>query len=334
MPLPRSRGRQGLLFPRGGLPYPAVLRGRRGQPSPSSRRRRQAYLFCLPGMAFLGLFLAYPLFYNVWTSVHDVELGTLLSGGERFTGLANYRAVVSDPAFWHSVRLSLLFTLGSLVFQFAIGFALALLFARPFPLNGLLRSLLLVAWLLPPVVSGTLFRWLLDAESGAYNSLLSAVGLGTLSHDWLTDPSTALAGVIFANVWVGVPFNMLLLLVGLHTIDPELYEAAAIDGAGTWQRFRWITLPLMRPVSVTVLLLGLIYTFKVFDVIFVMTGGGPVDATRVLSLYVYEVFFRFFRFGQGAAAGLLLLVVPLLVGAFYVRRLRREAREEAVGGAA
>jgi multiple sugar transport system permease protein len=281
-------------------------------------------------MAYLALFLAYPLFYNVWTSVHDVQLSVLLGGLERFNGLENYRAVIDDPAFWHSVRLSVVFTLGSLAFQFTLGFALALLFARPFPLNGLLRSLLLVAWLLPQVVSGTLFRWLLDAESGAYNALLEAVGLGALSHGWLTDPSTSLAGVIFANIWIGVPFNMLLLLVGLHTIDPELHEAAAIDGAGAWQRFRRITLPLMRPVSVTVLLLGLVYTFKVFDIIFVMTGGGPVDATRVLSLYVYEVFFTFFRFGRGAAAGLLLLVVPLLAGAFYVRRLRRE---DAAGGA-
>jgi multiple sugar transport system permease protein len=221
------------------------------------------------------------------------------------------------------------FTLGSLLLQFTIGFALALLFARPFPLGGLLRSLLLVAWLLPPVVSGTLFRWMLDAESGAYNALLKPAGL---SHDWLTDPSTSMAGVVFANVWVGVPFNMLLLLVGLHTIDPELHEAAAIDGASAWQRLRHITLPLMRPVSVTVLLLGLVYTFKVFDLVFVMTGGGPVDSTRVLSLYVYEVFFTFFRFGQGAAAGLLLLVVPLLAGAWYVRRLRRE--EAPSGGAA
>ena len=305
------------------------MRPHRSRP-PSSRRRRAGYLFCLPGMTFLALFLAYPLFYNVRTSVHDVRLSQLLGGSWQFNGLDNYRAVLDDPAFWHSVRLSVVFTLGSLVFQFSIGFALALLFARPFPLGGLLRSLLLVAWLLPPVVSGTLFRWLLDAESGAYNALLRGVGLGGLSHDWLTDPSTSLAGVVFANIWVGVPFNMLLLLVGLHTIDPQLYEAAAIDGAGPWQRFRRITLPLMRPVSVTVLLLGLIYTFKVFDTVFVMTGGGPVDSTRVLPLYVYEVFFKFFRFGQGAAAGLLLLVVPLLAGVFYVRRLRRE---ETTGGA-
>jgi multiple sugar transport system permease protein len=263
------------------------------------------------------------LLYTVWTSVHDVGLRQLLGDGAPFNGLANYRATVSDPDFWHAVRLTVVFTLGSLLFQFVIGFALALLFLRPFPLNGLLRSLVLLAWLLPPVVSGTLFRWMLD-EVGVYNALLRGVGLGALTNDWLTDPNTALGGVVFANIWVGVPFNMLLLLVGLHTIDPQLHEAAALDGAGAWQRFRFITLPLMRPVSVTVLLLGLVYTFKVFDVIFVMTGGGPVDATRVLSLYVYEVFFRFFRFGEGAAAGLLLLLVPLLVGVLYVLRLRRE----------
>jgi multiple sugar transport system permease protein len=304
------------------------MRRPRSGPRPTvsldARRRRAGYLFSLPGLVFLALVLAYPLLYNVWTSVHDVRLSELLGGSSPFVGLDNYRTAVADPDFWHAVRLSLVFTAGSLLFQFTIGFALALLFARPFPFNGLLRSLLLVAWLLPPVVSGTLFRWMLDAESGAYNALLQAAGLSGLSHDWLTDPSTSMAGVVFANVWVGVPFNMLLLLVGLHTIDPELHEAAAIDGASAWQRFRHITLPLMRPVSVTVLLLGLVYTFKVFDLVFVMTGGGPVDATSVLSVYVYEVFFKFFRFGEGAAAGLLLLLVPLVAGVAYVRRLRGE----------
>ncbi|WP_149829132.1 carbohydrate ABC transporter permease [Streptomyces tailanensis] len=318
----RSRRKPGPALPHGRTAPPRHARPRT-RPL-TARRRRAGYLFSLPGLLFLALFLAYPLLYNVWTSLHAVRLQELLAGSPRFVGLDNYRTTLDDPGFWHAVRLSVVFTVGSLLFQFVIGFALALLFARPFPLNGLLRSLLLVAWLLPPVVSGTLFRWMLDQDAGAYNALLRAVGLDALAHDWLLDPGTSLAGVIFANVWVGVPFNMLLLLVGLHTIDPELHEAAALDGANTWRRFRWITLPLMRPVSVTVLLLGLVYTFKVFDLIFVMTGGGPVDATSVLSLYVYDIFFRFFRFGEGAAAGLLLLLVPLLVGVVYVRRLRGE----------
>jgi multiple sugar transport system permease protein len=291
----------------------------------AARRQRTGYLLSLPGIAFLALLIVYPLLYNVWTSVHDVNLSGLIGNAPTpFNGLANYRAVVSDPAFWHAVRVSAAFTAGSLLFQFTIGFALAVLFVRRFPLGGLFQSLLLVAWLLPPVVSGTLFRWMLDADSGAYNALLRAVGLGGLSHNWLTDPSAALPGVVFANVWVGVPFNMVLLTAGLQNIDPVLYEAAALDGASAWQRFRLITLPLMRPVSAAVLLLGLIYTFKVFDIVFVMTAGGPVDSTTVLPLYVYQVFFERFRFGQGSAAGLLLLIVPLIGAVLYVRRLRRE----------
>jgi multiple sugar transport system permease protein len=276
-------------------------------------------------MAFLALLVVYPLGYNLWTSVHDVGLAGLIGNGPTpFDGAVYYRAVVSDSAFWHALRVSAAFTAGSLVFQFAIGFALALLFVRPFPLNGLFQSLILVAWVLPPVVSGTLFRWMLDADSGAYNALLRGAGLGALSHNWLTDPSTSLLGVVFANVWVGVPFNMVLLMAGLQGIDPVLYEAAAVDGASAWQRFRRITLPLMTPVSATVLLLGLVYTFKVFDLVFVMTGGGPVDATTVLPLYVYRVFFEQFRFGQGSAAGLLLLAVPMVAAVLYVGRLRRE----------
>ena len=296
------------------------------RPTPLSlRRQRTGYLLSLPGMAFLALLVAYPIGYNLWTSVHDVGLAGLIGNGPTpFDGAANYRAVVADPAFWHALRVSAAFTAGSLVLQFTIGFALALLFVRPFPLNGLFQSLILVAWVLPPVVSGTLFRWMLDADSGAYNALLRGAGLGALSHDWLTDPSTSLLGVVFANVWVGVPFNMVLLTAGLQGIDPVLYEAAAVDGAGAWQRFRRITLPLMTPVSATVLMLGLVYTFKVFDLVFVMTGGGPVDTTTVLPLYVYRVFFEQFRFGQGSAAGLLLLAVPTVAAVLYVWRLRRE----------
>lgn len=298
--------------------------GRRRGGSLATRRTRAGYGMSAPALLFLGATMLFPLVYNLWTSVHQVEIGDLVTGDWAFNGADNYDAVVSEGAFWHAARISLLFTAGSLVFQFTIGFALALLFVRRFPLAGLFRGLMLVAWLLPPIVSGTLFRWMLDADSGAYNELLRTIGLDALAHNWLTDPSTALPGVIAANVWVGVPFNMLLLLVGLQSIDPALYEAAAIDGAGPWQRLRHLTLPLMRPVAAAVLLLGLVYTFKVFDLVFVLTGGGPVDSTTVLPLYVYQSAFRLFQLGRGAAAGTLLLLVPLLVAVAYVRRLRKE----------
>jgi multiple sugar transport system permease protein len=155
--------------------------------------------------------------------------------------------------------------------------------------------------------------------------LFSTLGLG--DHAWLTDPDEALWAAIAANVWVGIPFNMLLLLPGLQAIPDELYDAAEVDGANSWQRFRYITVPLLRPVALIVLVLGVIYTFKVFDLVFVLTGGGPVDATRVLPIYIYDLSLRFFRFGEAAAASTLLLLAMMAIGAAYLWLARREGAE-------
>src|SRR5688500_1440571 len=155
--------------------------------------------------------------------------------------------------------------------------------------------------MLPTVVSGSLFRWMLDGDFGVVNYALRELSLIDSNRYWLIDPDTALAGTILANIWVGIPFNMVLLLAGLQNIPVTLYEAASVDGANAWQRFRSLTLPLMRPVALSVLLLGIIYTFKVFDLVYVMTGGGPVDATNVLPIQTYKLSFTFFRFGEGAA---------------------------------
>ena len=162
------------------------------------------------------------------------------------------------------------------------------------------------------------------ATSACSTSPCSELSLIDRPRYWLIDPDTALAGTILANIWVGIPFNMVLLLAGLQGIPPTLYEAASVDGANAWQRFRSLTLPLMRPVSLSVLLLGLIYTFKVFDLIYVMTAGGPVDATTVLPIYTYQLTFEFFRFGEGAAAATLLLVGLIGVALAYLWWSRRE----------
>jgi multiple sugar transport system permease protein len=212
----------------------------------------------------------------------------------------------------------------SISLQFTFGFALALFFNRPFPGNGFLRAMLLLAWLLPAVVVGNIFRWLLDGDYGPLNFLLADVGLVHARQYWLLEPATALAGVIMANAWVGIPFNMMLLLAGLQTIPASLYEAAIIDGAGPWRRFRSITLPQMRPVILGVLLICFIYTFKVFDLIFIMTRGGPVDATLVLPIYAYKLTFDFFRFGDGAAASTVLLLGLLALALGYARLIRTE----------
>jgi multiple sugar transport system permease protein len=272
---------------------------------------------------FVAVTVLFPMAYSLYNSLRDLNIGSLLTGEASFAGLANYRRVLGGEAFWHALAISALFTLGSLLLQLAFGLAMAMFFARDFPLSGALRSLILVAWVLPPLVSGTLWRWMLDGDYGVVNLGLGLIGLGS-DHYWLNEPSTALWATILANTWVGVPFNMLLLLVGLQNIPDPLYEAATIDGATAWQRFRHITLPLLRPVAVTAAILGLIYTFKAFDIVFIMTGGGPVDATTVLPLYAYQLSFRFFRLGDGAAAATLLVAIPLVLSVLYVRRMREE----------
>jgi multiple sugar transport system permease protein len=296
----------------------------RGRPVGLRLRRQGGYLFLLPALAYIGLTMLYPVYSNLRMSLHDVNVGTFLSGDQPFVGLDNYRTMFDDPVFRKALGLSLVFTAASLAFQFTIGFALALFFNRPFPGNGLLRALILLAWMLPTVVSGSLFRWMLDGDYGVLNYALRSLSLQEQNRYWLLEPDTALAGTILANIWVGIPFNMVLLLAGLQSISPTLYEAASIDGAGAWERFRSLTLPLMRPVALSVLLLGLIYTFKVFDLIYVMTGGGPVDATTVLPIHTYKLSFSFFRFGEGAAASTLLLLGLLGVAVLYLWLSRRE----------
>lgn len=280
------------------------------------------YLFIAPAMVLIAAVMVYPLAYELYLSVHEVTIAGS-AGQAPFVGLEQYREVVTDSAFAHALWVTVIYTASCLFFQFTIGLALALFFNQTFPGHGVMRALMLLGWMIPLVVTGNLFRWILNGQYGVANLLLN---LGPLEagRAWLTDPTTALIGVIVANIWVGIPFNMVLLLAGLQGISLSLYEAARIDGANAIQRFFYITLPQLKPVIAIVLLLGFIYTFKVFDLIFVMTGGGPVNATEVLPLYVYDVLFEFFRFGRGAAASILVLVLPIIISLVYLRLLRRE----------
>jgi multiple sugar transport system permease protein len=286
------------------------------------RRAGAPYAYVVPALLFLVALELYPIAYNVRNSLIDLDVGTFLSGQAQWVGLDNYSKVIDDPAFRHSVGVSILFTAACIVLQFTLGLALALYFQRPFPGAPVLRALLVLGWLLPGVVTGNLFRWLLEGDSGVVTWLVATAGLG--DHAWLTDPDAALWAAVATNVWVGIPFNMILLLPALQAIPGGLYEAAEIDGASAWQRFRHITVPLLRPAALSVILLGVIYTFKVFDLVYVLTGGGPVDATTVLPIYIYDLSLKFFRFGEGAAASTLLLLGMLVVAAAYLLLARRE----------
>lgn len=294
------------------------------RPINSRWRINTNYLFIIPMLIFIVVMLGYPIFTNIRMSFYDVTVATFRSGDAPYVGLENYLTLLRDPAFMKSVGLSLLFTSNSITLQFIFGFSLALFFNRPFPGNGLLRALLLLAWLLPAVVVGNVFRWMFDGDYGVINYLLQSIGLMEQKRYWLLDMNTALLCTIIANAWVGIPFSMMLLLAGLQNIPITLYEAASIDGASAYERFRFITLPMMRPVALGILLLTFIYTFKVFDLIYVMTDGGPVDATTVLPIQIHRLTFDFFRFAHGAAAATLLLLGLFFLAVGYSRLIQRE----------
>ncbi|WP_295026938.1 carbohydrate ABC transporter permease [uncultured Mobiluncus sp.] len=285
---------------------------------------RLGLLLATPALIYIIVFMAFPLFYNFFLSLTEANGANLISRTFTFNNFKNYSTVLNDHGFWNGLVLSLIFTIACLITQYVIGFALALFFRRPFPGNGVMRALLLVGWILPPVVTGTIFKWIFDSDYGILNYLLINMGVIDEGIKWLTVGPTALLAIIIANLWVGIPFNLLLLLSGLHTIDDSLYEAAHVDGANPWQQFWKITFPLMKPVSISVLLLGVINTYKVFDLIYTMTKGGPVDATTTLPVYTYLETYKLFQFGNGAAASVLTLILPLVLSWFYVRSLNEE----------
>jgi multiple sugar transport system permease protein len=292
---------------------------------PRRRRRRtpwRAAGFVIPVWAYVLCFYVYPLVSNVKMGFQNYTVSSFYTGSAPFVGFANYTAVFRDPQFVSIVVNTVLFTIGSLAFQFSIGLALAMFFRRVFPLNGVLRSLLLVPWLLPLVVSGTVWRWMMYNDSGVINQTLLHLHLISQPIPWLVSTSMSLVAVIVVNVWVGIPFNMVILYGGLQALPEQVFEAAAIDGASAWQRFTRITLPMLRPVILVVLTLGLIYTVKVFDVIMLVTQGGPANSSQTLTTYTYDLSFNQLLFGRGAAVGNILILVAVVFAGVYLRAVR------------
>ncbi len=297
---------------------------------PASRRKARVrnlirFSFLVPAIVYLLLFFGYPLYYSVTVSMEQYDLKAEYTGIAPFNGLTNYVNVFQDPTFHQAAMNTLIFTVGSILPQFLLGLALALFFSRKFPLSRFLRALLLLPWLLPLVVSATVWKWLFDQTNGIIDQLLVGLHLLPAHFGWLTTSGWALASVIIANIWIGIPFNMVLLYSGLQGIPHEVYEAAAIDGATKAQQLWYVTLPLLKAVIGVVLMLGLIYTLKVFDIIYVMTNGGPANATQTFSTWSYSLSFAQQLFGQGAAAGNLILVISLLVALVYLRWSQRQA---------
>jgi multiple sugar transport system permease protein len=274
--------------------------------------------------AFLLLLVGYPIVYNLVMSVQEVTLGNLPSFSRPWVGLQNYRALLADPLFLLVAKNTLVFTVANVAVQFVLGLALALYFQLSFPASSFLRGLVLVGWMLPPLVIGAVWKWLLGSDSGFVNYALQSLGLISGKIYWLSDPSLSLLAVTMANIWFGVPFNMILLAAGLAGIPADIYEAAALDGAGRVRRFIWITLPMLRPTIYALLSLTTVYTMRAFDLIYTMTHGGPLDASNIFPVWSYRISFELFDFGGGAAIATAMFALVLVVALAYVRSVNAE----------
>ncbi|MCJ1688247.1 carbohydrate ABC transporter permease [Rathayibacter sp. VKM Ac-2927] len=298
--------------------------------APAPRRRRPggqlaAWAFLAPLVVYLLVFYAFPLYRNLELSLKDYTVRSFVQGNAPFVWFDNYVQVFRDPTFGPALLHTAVFTGVSLIFQFTLGLALAVFFYRRFPLASTLRALFLVPWLLPLIVSASTWSWMLNSDSGIVNAFLESFGIGQIN--WLTSPSTSLIAVLIANIWIGIPFNLVILYSGLQNIPQDLYEAASLDGATGAQQFWRITLPLLRPVSAITILLGLVYTLKVFDIIWIMTKGGPADSSTTLATWTYQLGFGSMLpdFGPAAAVGNLLIILALVFGLIYIRVQRKQA---------
>ena len=318
----------------GAAPAPATTGGAGARRLSGWRRHEFAgWLFLTPAIAYLLFAFALPIVYNVMLSFEQTSPATIAHFTAPYAGLANYRFILHDPTSRAAIVHTFEFTAGSLIGQFVIGFALALLFSLRFPGKTLARSLIIVPWLLPLIVTGVMFRFLFQAEGGAVNQVLMNVGLAHHPIQWLNDPHLSMWTILVANIWLGVPFFTLLLYSALQDVPMEVKEAAIIDGAGPWQRLRLVIVPIILPVIEVTVLLGFVFTVKVFDLVIGLTGGGPANSTQLITTWSYNLSFQVFSFGEGAALNNVLLVLALICAPLYLFLSRDSLRRSSGAGA-
>ncbi len=295
-------------------PAPPRAPGRR------STEGRDAWLLVLPALLPVMLFSVYPLVYGVMLGFTDAEAG--LNAETHFNGLDNYAALAGNELFWNSFKIGLIWAFAVTALQFLASLGLALLLNLDLRLRWLPRTLALIPWAMPPVVIAIMWRMMLNPTYGPVNDTMRSLGLpGDIN--WLGDFSTALPAVIVVGVWAGMPQTTVTLLAGLQNVSPDLHEAAAIDGAGTWQRFWHVTLPALRPVIFAITSLDLIWNFNSFALVFVLTAGGPGGQTMLPALFAYNEAFKYGNFGYAAAMGNVMVIV---IAAFLFLYLRGQAR--------
>jgi multiple sugar transport system permease protein len=299
---------------------PAGRPGGAGIAAARHMRLRQAarWVFLLPALAYVIFAFAIPVGYNLVLSFEQTSPATISHLAAPFAGLSNYITTLRNPIAQSAIARTFSFTVLSLIFQFVIGFALALLFNVKFPLRRFARSLILVPWLLPLLVTGVIFKFLFQLQAGAVNQILLGLHLIHQPVGFEVSPGWAYLTVLITNIWIGVPFFTVLLYSAVQDVPAELMEAALIDGAGAWQRLTRITLPIIRPVIEVVFVLGFVFTIKVFDLVIGLTNGGPANSTQLIATWAYNLSFQEFDYGAGAALNTVLLVIALIAAPLYI----------------
>lgn len=301
-------------------PGPVRAAERRTRPG-SGRQGRLAALLLLPAALVVFGIILYPIYRTTLISFFQVDSAVAVA--PPFVGLRNYANIVSNPDFWATVGRTLYFTVGSTALELILGMGLALLLNAPVKARWLFRAIVVLPWALPTVVNGAMWRGVLSAQYGSLNALLTQLHIIGDYQSWLGTPTSALNMLVLADVWKTTPLVAFFLLTGLQSIPAEVYESVQVDGAGAWRSFGSITLPLLIPSVSVVLVLRTIDAFKVFDLVYVLTGGGPANGTQTIAYFTYVQAFSDQRFGYGSALAEVIVVCILLLSAVYLQALRR-----------
>jgi multiple sugar transport system permease protein len=291
------------------------------------KQQTTAWLLIIPALLVMSLVFVYPIARAFWLSLFAQNLGTQLQ--PVFSGFANYGRMFGDGRFWQSMGNTSIFTIFSVTLELLLGMAVALVLNQSFRCRGIVRTIAIIPWALPTAVMGLAWAWIFNDRYGVVNDILMQLGLIKQGINWLGEPTWAMVALVVADVWKTTPFIAIILLAGLQTIPADLYEAHSIDGAKPWQSFWQITLPLIAPQIAIALLFRFAQAFGVFDLVQVMTGGGPAGSTETVSIYIYTTVMRYLDFGYGAAlvvVTFLLLILAVAIASFVLKQAQLQAR--------
>jgi multiple sugar transport system permease protein len=295
---------------------------RRARWFPTLKEDQQGRLLILPAVIIMAVFTVYPLLAGLWTALTDQNL---LRNEVNFVGPANFQRMVADPVFWQTLEHSIVLTTVVVVLQVVLGLVLAWAMQQNLPGMGLFKSFVMASWVIPVAATVTIFKFMAQPDIGFINILLKAIGLGSLNRYWFGDLTFALPFIMLLHLWRNVPFYGIAFLAAMNAIPKNYYEAAEIDGAGAWARFRHITLPGIRNMMVVMVTIHVLWTFNNFDFVWLATGGGPVNTTEVLPTYVYRQSWSNYDLGYAASMGTVMLVILMIYFIVYLRITERQA---------